>query len=193
VHPPLAELESLPTLRTQRTALRPLTHDDAEELFAIFSDPEVMRLWATPPHADIGRTREMIAEIHSGFADRTALQWGVERASDRRLLGTVTLMPDGFQPRAEIGFILGREHWGQGYANEAQRRVIDFAFDELALHRLEADTHPDNVASLRSLERLGFRHEGLLRERWIVAGVASDSVILGLLASEWGCRAAARS
>jgi [ribosomal protein S5]-alanine N-acetyltransferase len=127
----------------------------------------------------------MIAGIHRGFAERTVLQWGVVRNADGRLLGTVTLMPAGGQPRAELGYILGRAHWGQGYASEAQRRVIDFAFTELGLHRLEADTHPANARSVRSLERLGFRVEGVLRERWLVAGERSDSVILGLLATEW--------
>jgi ribosomal-protein-alanine N-acetyltransferase len=185
VHPALAALERLPILHTERTMLRPLQADDAEQLFAIFSDPEVMRYWSSTPHADIDRTRAMLAEIEAGFEDRSALQWGIERDADGRLLGTVTLMPDPFQPRSQLGYILGREHWGRGYANEAQRRVIAFAFDELELHRLEADTHPDNAASLRSLERLGFRREGLLRERWIVAGQASDSVLLGLLARDW--------
>ena len=99
---------------------------------------------------------------------------GIDHADDR-----------GDQPRAEIGYILGREHWGRGYAAEAQRRVVAHAFDDLGLHRLEADTHPDNAASSRSLERLGFRREGLLRERWEVAGEFSDSVLWGLLASEW--------
>ena len=101
------------------------------------------------------------------------------------LLGTVTLLPAREQPRAEIGYILGSEHWRQGLGGEAQRLAIDFAFGELDLHRLEADTHPRNVASIRSLERLGFRIEGLQRERWLVAGERSDSLLMGLLATEW--------
>ena len=105
---------------------------------------------------------------------------GDRGAADRRVIGSITVMLEADQPRAEIGYILGREHWGQGYAGEAQRRVIDFAFDEVGLHRLEADTHPDNAASARSLERLGFKREGLLRERWLVGGRRGDSVI-------WGC------
>ena len=86
---------------------------------------------------------------------------GARAPADRRVIGSITVMLEAGQPRAEIGYILGREHWGLGYAGEAQRRAIDFAFDELGLHRLEADTHPDNAASTRSLERLGFRREGL--------------------------------
>jgi [ribosomal protein S5]-alanine N-acetyltransferase len=185
VHPPLAELGSLPALTTERLRLRPLTTADAPALFDVFSDHEVMRYWSTPPHPEVARTEAMIASIRQGFADRSNLQWGIERTLDGALLGTVTLLPAGEQPRAEFGYILGRPHWGQGYAGEAQRAAIDFAFGELRMHRLEADTHPDNAASLRSLDRLGFRREGLLRERWLVDEAFSDSVILGLLAGEW--------
>ena len=185
---PLAELEVLPTLRSERTTIRPLTAADAAALFEVYSDPEAMRYWSTPPHADESRTRKLIADIHRGFEERTVLQWGVERTADRRLLGTITLMTEEEQPRAELGFILGSEHWHQGYGGETQRVVVDFAFETLSLHRLEAEADQRNTASLRSLERLGFRHEGLLRERWCVDGEISDSVVLGLLAREWADR-----
>jgi ribosomal-protein-alanine N-acetyltransferase len=180
----LAEVERLPVLPAGRVTLRPLEASDAEELYQVFSDPVTMRYWSSPPHGSIQRTREMIASIGDGFEARTIFQWGVERNDDPRLLGTVTLMPHLSQPRAEIGFIIGREYWGLGYAGEAQRTAIEFGFDELALHRIEADTHPENERSARSLERLGFQPEGLLRERWVVDGVLSDSQIWGLLASE---------
>jgi RimJ/RimL family protein N-acetyltransferase len=179
------ELEPLPTLRTARTDLRAISLDDLAALHEVFSDPEAMRYWSSPPHRDERETRELIASIDRGQRAGSVLQWAIERRADRRLLGTVTLLPAGEQPRAELGFILGREHWGKGFAGEAQRRVVRFAFEELGLHRLEADTHPDNRSSARSLERLGFRREGLLRERWLVAGEYSDSVLWGLLAAEW--------
>jgi RimJ/RimL family protein N-acetyltransferase len=147
-----------------------------------------MRYWSSTPHPDAERTREAVGEIIAEVERGEALQWAVERRADRRVIGSITVMLEAGQPRAEIGYILGREHWGRGYAGEAQRRVIDFAFDELGLHRLEADTHPDNAASTRSLERLGFRREGLLRERWLVGGEFGDSVIWGLLADDWRAR-----
>lgn len=69
--------------------------------------------------------------------------------------------------------------------HEALGALISYAFENLALHRLEADIDPRNTASARSLERLGFQREGLLRERWIVAGEVSDTAFYGLLRSEW--------
>ena len=68
---------------------------------------------------------------------------------------------------------------------EALAALIDHAFGVLKLRRLEADVDPNNAGSLRILDRMGFRREGLLRERWNVAGEIQDSVVLGLLAREW--------
>jgi len=143
-----------------------------------------MRYWSSTPHADEERTRASLAAIIAEVERGEAVQWAIERTADGRVLGSITLMLEDGQPRAEIGYILGREHWGQGYAGEAQRCAIDYAFDDLGLHRLEADTHPDNTGSTRSLERLGFRREGRLRERWLVGGRYSDSVLWGLLAED---------
>lgn len=181
----LADLRELPTLNTSRARLRVLTSGDTDDLFTVFSDPLSMRYWSSPPHRERSETAAMIESIEAGFAARRVLQWGIELTENARVVGTVTLLTEPIQPRAELGFILGSAYWGEGYASEAQRAVIGFAFGELGLHRLEADTHPSNEASLRSLERLGFQREGLLRERWLVGGERSDSVLLGLLAADW--------
>lgn len=87
--------------------------------------------------------------------------------------------------RAEVGFALRRSVWGRGYATEAVSAVIGQAFGPLGLHRLEADIDPRNDASGRLLQRLGFRYEGPLRQRWIVVGEVCDSAFYGLLRAEW--------
>lgn len=86
--------------------------------------------------------------------------------------------------RAEIGFSLQRRHWGHGYMSEAAGRLIDHAFDEFGLRRIEADIDPRNQSSANLLERLGFTREGLLRERWVVGGEVSDSALYGLLKTD---------
>ena len=87
--------------------------------------------------------------------------------------------------RAEIGFALRQTHWSKGLGTEAVGAVIEFAFETLNLHRLEADADPRNERSLRLLERFGFEREGCLRERYYVNGERQDAVILGLLRSNW--------
>lgn len=178
--------DRLPTLAASRTCLRWLTEDDVDALFAIFSHPEVMRFWSTPPLEDLEGAEELLDYIHAHFRQRALFQWGVARRSDDLVIGTCTLFHfDAENGRAEVGFALGREHWGQGYIGEALRTLIDFSFGELGLYRLEADVDPRNAASIRTLERLGFQREGLLRERWRVNGEVQDSYFYGLLRREW--------
>ena len=110
--------------------------------------------------------------------------WGI--AKEQEVIGTVALHKLDFeQGRCELGYMLGRSHWGQGLASEAISLAIDYAFSRLNLRRLEADIDPRNTASQKLLERLGFQQEGYLRERWIVEGEISDSVLFGLLRREW--------
>jgi RimJ/RimL family protein N-acetyltransferase len=178
--------DRLPTLAAPRVALRWLTIADADAIYGIFSDPKVMRWWSTPPMSDIAQARKLIADIHEGFRAQRLFQWGIARLEDGRIIGTCTLFAiNEPQGRAEIGYALGHEFWGHGYMNEALKALIDFAFSTLGMRRLEADVDPCNAGSLHALERLGFRREGLLRERWQVNGELQDSVILGLLSHEW--------
>jgi RimJ/RimL family protein N-acetyltransferase len=179
-------------LHTSRLRLRPLRDDDAPALLAIFSDARVMRHWSTPPWAGIDRAQAVIALDREALAAGRHLRLGLERLEDGDLLGTCMLF--NFYPqcrRAELGFGLRSAAWGRGYMHEALAALLGHAFDALGLNRVEADTDPRNRAALSTLERVGFEREGLLRERWIVAGEVSDSAILGLLRSRWNARAAA--
>jgi ribosomal-protein-alanine N-acetyltransferase len=85
----------------------------------------------------------------------------------------------------ELGYILAFEHHGQGYVQEAVKAVLDFAFTELNMNRIEASVDPRNETSLRVLDRLGFAREGLRPESWMVGGELCDSVMFGLLRRHW--------
>lgn len=178
--------DHLPTLPAGRVALRALGDGDIPALFAVFSDPEVMRYWSRPPLASTTAAAALLHEILECFRTRRLFQWGIALASDDRVVGTCTLFRvDVVHRHAEVGFALARECWGQGLAGEAVATVIAFAFQALDLHRIEADADPRNERSLRLLERLGFRREGYLRERYHVSGEVQDAVVLGLLRPEW--------
>jgi [ribosomal protein S5]-alanine N-acetyltransferase len=178
--------DRLPTLSAPRVVLRWLTADDVDALFSIFSNPEVMRYWSTLPMTDRSEARKLLEHVHESFRRGTLFQWGIARRSDDLVVGTCTLFHhNADNRRAEIGYALGREHWGQGYMSEALGALLAFCFGELDLHRLEADIDPRNASSIRSLERLGFQREGCLRERWLVGGGTQDSLFFGLLRREW--------
>jgi [ribosomal protein S5]-alanine N-acetyltransferase len=168
--------------------LRPLDISDAEPVFALFSDPEAMRYWSYPPYTEISQAEERLQRDIAAAAAQEWLPWGI--TLENTLIGTVTLHDlNLMQGRAEIGYMLGRSHWGKGLAREAVTLAIDYAFGPLGLRRLEADIDPRNLASEKFLERLGFQKEGYLRERWQVGGEISDTALFGLLKRDWEARA----
>jgi RimJ/RimL family protein N-acetyltransferase len=173
--------------------LRQLTSGDAEDLFAVFSDPQVMRYWSHGPLQQLEEARRLVERINEGRREGTLLQWGVIVEGTDRVVGTTTLFRiSRDHRRAEIGFALGSAWWGRGLAKAAVERLLAWSFDTLDLYRLEADVDPRNESSLRLLEVLGFRREGLLRARYHVAGEVQDSVLLGLLRNDWQSRMALR-
>lgn len=174
---------------TERLLLRRLTSADAAALHAVFSDPEVMRYWSSPAWSTIEQAHKYIADADAGLASGAMLRLGIEIAATGQLIGQVTLYRfDQQNRRCDVGYALGRAYWGKGYLGEALAAMLGHGFAALDLNRVEADIDPRNSASARALERLGFRHEGLMRERWIVAGEICDTAFYGLLRRDWQAR-----
>jgi RimJ/RimL family protein N-acetyltransferase len=145
-----------------------------------------MRFWSSEAWTSLQQATELITKDQRELAAGEHLRLGIFLRGTPSLVGTCSLFHLVAQcRRAEIGYGIVREHWRQGYMFEAVSTVIKFAFEDLALNRLEADIDPRNTASARSLEKLGFVKEGLLRERWIVGAETSDSALYGLLAKDW--------
>jgi ribosomal-protein-alanine N-acetyltransferase len=169
-----------------RVTLRKLTTEDAPAIYQIFSNPQVMRYWSRPPMADPAEADKLLSEVLSDYESGASLPLGIERNDESLLIGNCTLFHfNAVSRRAEVGYALGRPWWGMGYMHEALRTLLNYAFDDLGLNRLEADIDPRNLASARSLARLGFRKEGHLRQRWIVNDEVSDTDLYGLLRADW--------
>ncbi|HEX4333523.1 MAG TPA: GNAT family N-acetyltransferase [Usitatibacter sp.] len=174
------------TLESSRLKLRFIVAGDAPGLFAIYGDPVVARYLSRPAFTQMAQAEKLVATANACYADGSGVNFAVERRDDAAMIGTCMLFRFHRESRrAEIGYSLGQAYWGQGYMHEALQALIDYAFGPLGLNRIEADIDPRNSNSARSLERLGFRMEGVLRERWIVAGEVSDTGYYGLLRKEW--------
>ncbi|GAB4579405.1 MAG: GNAT family N-acetyltransferase [Anaerolineales bacterium] len=173
-------------LQTERLVIRHLTDSDVKALFDIRSNSEVMRYWSSPPITELEQAQNIITRSQEGDEAGEFLQLGIERRMDGVLIGTCTLFSFHLPSRrAEIGYVLGRPYWGQGYMHEALQRLVQYAFENLDLNRLEADIDPRNAASAKTLQRLGFRKEGYMYERWIVGDEVSDTEFYGLLRKDW--------
>ena len=172
-------------LHTPRLTLRFIDGGDTDALFRLFSDPEALRYWSSTAWLHIAQAAENVEQTLKAYDDGAALRLALV-LPDGELIGTATLYAfDRRNHRCEIGYMLARPHWGRRYMQEALAALIGYGFGPLQLHRIEADIHPDNIASARILEGLKFRQEGHLRERWFVGGEVSDSIIYGLLRSDW--------
>jgi [ribosomal protein S5]-alanine N-acetyltransferase len=176
----------LPIIEAPRLRLRWIEESDVEQLFAIFSDPQVMRYWSTPPLQNMDEALALLQEIQTSNRQGTILKWGVALKPGDNLIGTVTLFNiNRSSGRAEIGYAQRRAYWGHGYIHEALQALLQYSFEELNLRRLEADVDPRNNPSIKALERLGFQKEGFLRERWNVNGELQDALFYGLLKRHW--------
>jgi ribosomal-protein-alanine N-acetyltransferase len=167
---------------TERLHLRPLNIEDDKAMFAMLSDPESMEYWSGPPLTDIGEVRTTLKKDIESDATGSSMCWAVLSKDRQKVIGKCILFQFSQQNgRAEIGYMLNREFWRQGFMFEALTAVINFAFTRLELHRIEADVDPDNTGSLAILEKLGFKREGVLRDRWYVNEIWHDSILLGLI------------
>ena len=179
-------LSAVPVLESPRLRLRTLDRGDLDRIYALYSDARALRYWSFPAWTAPQQAQEWFQRQQALCAQEEVWPWAVVRREDDLLIGVFTLFAvNRLQRRAEFGYLLDSAHWGRGYAQEAARLVLAYAFDALELARIEADIDPRNEASCRLVERLGFRREGLLRERWHVAGEITDTAFYGLLAREF--------
>ncbi len=177
---------SPPTLRTTRLRLRAFDNSDADALFALHSNAFVLRYWDAPPWSEPVHAERFITACRQMADAGTGTRLAVDRVSDGTFIGWCSLTrwnPD--YRTASMGYCLDDAAWGHGYATEAARAVLRWAFDTLDLNRVQAETDTRNAASARVLEKLGFLREGLLREDCVVNGEVSDSWVYGLIRREW--------
>ena len=175
-----------PTLHTARLRLRPFTDADADALFALHSSAHVLRYWDAPPWSERARAERFVEACGQMADEGTGARLAIDRVPDGAFLGWCSLTrwnPD--YRSAALGYCLGDAVWGHGYATEAARALLEWAFDTLDLNRVQAETDTRNVASARVLEKIGFLREGTLREDCVVNGDVSDSWVYGLLRREW--------
>ena len=171
-------------IRTPRLILRSARPDDLEAMHAVLSDPRATLWWSTPPHETLDQTREWLDAMIANGPDHP--DFLVEL--DGRVIGKA-----GFWRLPDVGYILHPDCWGQGLASEAVGAAIDHVFRTRDLETLTADVDPDNAASIRLLERLGFVRTGFGERTWNVGGVWKDSVFFALSRADRAGGAAAQA
>ena len=173
-----------PTLATPRLRLRQFRAEDADAMHECFANAEAMRFWNRPVHTKRIETERVVRNCIDCTPSYYRF-WAVADAGTDRCLGLVNYH-DGHirSQRAAIGYIVNPARQRQGIATEAVSAMLDFCFDEIGLHRVQAFIDPDNIASRMLVEKLGFRCEGLLRGNLRVGDVRRDDMLYALLETD---------
>ena len=176
----------MPTLRTERLVLRPMKTEDAYDMYEYACREDVTEYLLWTPHESVGYTREYLAYIESRYAKADFYDWAITLADSGKMVGTV-----GFTKiytahnSAEIGYVLNPEYHHLGLGYEAAKRIVDFGFEELSLHRIEARFMKGNTASFHVMEKLGMTFEGYGRDSMLVKGSYRTIGTCSILRNEW--------
>lgn len=182
-------LPHIDTITTTRLTLRVVSHDDLPDLLEINGDDNVTRFLPYTTWQSISDGITWLKRMQVLAESGTGQQLVVVHNDNRKVIGTVLLFRyDESSARIEVGYVIGRAYWRQGYAHEALAAVCAHAFNSMGIRRIEAEADPLNIASNAVLISLGFTKEGLLRKRWITKGKQIDTNIYGCLVDEWSER-----
>ena len=155
--------EQFLTLQTPRLILRKIVIEDAEDIFAYASDPQVSTytLWAA--HHSINQTYEYLNNlVFQTYRAGAGMYWGIVEKESSKLIGTCSLHNTPIHRRAEMGYVLSRDYWGKGLMTEAAKAAIAFGFHVMQLLRIQAYCAVENIGSTRVLEKSGMQFEGIL-------------------------------
>lgn len=174
--------EKFPVLETKNLILREIIPDVAEVIFRNYSDNEVMKYFGRELLTKISQAEEKIIGIKEDFINRKGIRWAVCLKEDNIMIGS-----GGFwrilkeHLRAEIGYELSKSYWGQGIMKEALSAMINFGFEKMNLHSIEANLDPENYGSLKLLEKLNFVREGYFKDSYYFKGEFTDTVSYSLI------------
>ncbi len=176
----------MPTLATERLVLRPMRTSDAYDMYEYACREDVTEFLLWSPHPSVGYTRDYLAYIESRYASCEFYDWAITLADSGKMIGTVGFTRiDTPHNSAEIGYVLNPEYHRRGIGFEAVTKIVEFGFETLSLHRIEAKFMKGNTASLRVMQKLGMTFEGYHRDGMLVKGSYRTIGICSILQNEW--------
>jgi ribosomal-protein-alanine N-acetyltransferase len=182
------DFSSFPTLETPNLTLRELVPADAKAILRVRGDIRVTRMNSGQPMETLDEAREWISKARKAFADHRRVEWGITLNADPKA-GVVGRINYNYwlrqDRRASIGYDLGFSYWGRGIMTETVRAVVAFGFEQMNLNRIEADADAENYGSIRVLEKVGFRREGVQQEQYFEWDRFHDLALFALLRKDY--------
>lgn len=184
------DFRQFPELRTRRLVLRQPTMKDVEWYYEYFSRPELVWGGGGPGPKNMKAAREELRKYMVDlYRKRQGFRWIITVKGDGQPIGTLGYYKWATGERsyqAEMGYDLAKEYWCKGIMTEAMNAVIDFGFEKMKLNRIEVYIMPRNKRSVKMIKNLGFKREGLLRQRYFDEfGNFTDDILFSMLRSDW--------
>lgn len=182
------DFSSFPTLETPRLTLRELVPADAKAILRVRGDVRVTRLNSGAPMQTLEEAKEWVSKARKAFADHRRVEWGIV-LKDEPGAGIVGRINYNYwlrqDRRASIGYDLGFSYWRRGIMTEAVRAIVGFGFEQMQLNRIEADCDAENIGSMRVLEKVGFKREGVQEDQYFEWDKFHDLVLYALLRRDY--------
>jgi ribosomal-protein-alanine N-acetyltransferase len=157
-------LTSFPRIGTERLLLRQEKLDEAEAVFAVFSDPKVTQFHNLDTFCEIEEAFDLIKRRAKRFEIGCGIRWGITLKQDNILIGSCGFTWDKQACSADMGYELASTYWRQGIMTEALQAILQFGFEEMGLQFVVAEVMLNNIASKKLLEKLGFQSQGVLKQ-----------------------------
>jgi ribosomal-protein-alanine N-acetyltransferase len=171
-----------PALSTRRLILRQLTLNDDQEIFELRSDERVLQHLIISKCKNLNEAKQFIEMINGGINRDEWIYWGITENGNDTLIGTFCIWHISKEnSRAEVGYALHPDHQGKGIMNEAMDVALDYGFNVMQLHSIEANVDPGNIASIKLLEKKGFVKEAHFKENLFYNGKFLDTAIYSLI------------
>jgi RimJ/RimL family protein N-acetyltransferase len=177
-------MPEFPILQTERLILRAFQMDDAPAVNKYVSEKAIAATTLNIPHPyTLEMADEWIGTHKEAFENGQAVRFAITLGDSGNLLGAIGLEITAAHERAEIGYWIGKPHWGKGYCTEAALAVLQYGFDSLGLERIFATHFRKNSASGRVMQKAGMKHEGRLRHHVKKWGEFEDLEMYAILRS----------
>ena len=175
---PELNFDPFPVLETERLILRKISMDDAEDMFHLRTNEDAMKYINKPKLTSIDDAKEIIKKMN----DPDRIQWGITLKTSDTIIGTIGYHRiEKEHYRAEIGYMLHPQYWNTGLMSEAITKVINYGFDEMKLHSIEAIINPGNTISRKILKKFNFIKEAYFKENFFFEGKFYDSEVYSLV------------
>lgn len=183
---PSFDFTTFPQLESERLRLRRLVRSDADDVLRIKGDYAVTRYNGGQPYTERSQAIDLIEKHNGRYEDKRSIVWGITLRDEGKVIGIL-----GYKSwiradyRAAIGYDLAQAYWGRGIMPEAVHTILAFGFAQMALNRVEADANIANLASIRVLQKVGFKSEGVQTEQYYEDGAFHDIALFGLLRRDY--------